>query len=57
MPLCWPNLTRYDNYSRAAIVHAASGFFVEDKMQFLFGLFASTFLFDPQLTWFNIMEM
>jgi hypothetical protein len=57
LPFCWPNLTRYDNYSRAAIVHAASGYFVEDKLRFLFGLFASNFLFDPQLAWFNTMEM
>jgi hypothetical protein len=57
LPFCWPNLVRYNNYSEAAIVHAAGGHFVEDKMRFLFGLFAGTFLFDPQLTWFNTMEM
>jgi hypothetical protein len=57
MPLCWPNLVRYDDYSRATIVHAAGGGHLDHKLRFLFSAFAGRFLFDPQLALFNILEM
>lgn len=41
----------------AAIVHAAGGGTPEERARFLFGLFASTYLYDSQMVLFNIMEM
>ncbi len=57
LPLCFPNLVNYRDYSRAAIVHAASDQPVDYKMRFLWSVFAGRFLWDPQLALFNIMEM
>jgi hypothetical protein len=47
----------YRDYSAAAIVHAAGGGLPEERSRFLFGLFASAFLFDSQLVLFNVLEM
>jgi hypothetical protein len=57
LPLCNPHFASYDVYARAAIVHAASPRGAAHKLRFLFSLFAGTFLYDPQLALFNIMEM
>ena len=47
----------YRDCAAAAIVHAAGGGSPEERAQFLFGLFASVFLFDSQLMLFNVLEM
>ncbi len=57
LPLCNHDLSRYQGYMQAAVVHAASGYDVDYKLRFLFSTFAGKFLFDPQLTLFNILEM
>lgn len=57
LPLCYPNLVNYRDYSKSAIVHAASDQTVDYKMRFLWSLFAGRFLWDPQLAWLNVMEM
>ena len=57
LPFCTTGQMRHDIYCQSAIVHAASGAPVDDKLRFLFGLFASTFLFDTRLSLFNMMEM
>jgi hypothetical protein len=57
LPLCYPNLVNYRDYSRSAIVHAASDQSVDYKMRFLWSLFAGKFLWDPQLALLNVMEM
>jgi len=41
----------------ATLLHAAGGGTPEDRAQFLYGIFASTFLFDSRMTLFNAMEM
>lgn len=57
MPLVTGHIQTYPEFSRAAIVHAASGAPVDDKLRFLFGMFAGAFFFDPQLALLNILEM
>jgi hypothetical protein len=58
LPFCIREHAPHAVYCRAAIVHAASGdHSVDDKLRFLFGLFSSVFLFDTQLSLFNLMEM
>ena len=57
LPLCNHALASYRGYMRAAIVHAAGGDGVNYKLRFLFSAYAATFLFDSQLTLFNILEM
>ena len=47
----------YRDCAAAAIVHAAGGGSPEERAQFLFGMFASVFLFDSQLMLFNVLEM
>ena len=57
LPLVTGHLTSYPQYKDAAIVHAASGHPTDYKLRFLFSIFAGRFLFDSQLTLFNITEM
>lgn len=57
LPFCSTGQENHDIYCKSAIVHAASGAPVDTKLRFLFGLFASTFLFDTRLSMFNMMEM
>jgi hypothetical protein len=57
LPLCNRLLSHYRVYSNSAIVHAAGGDGVTFKLRFLFSTFMGAFLFDPQLAFFNIMEM
>ena len=57
LPLCNHTLAGYRGYIAADILHAAGGDGVDYKLRFLFSAFAATFLFDSQLTLFNIMEM
>ena len=57
LPLCNPFQAKYRGYMRAAIIHAAGGDGVEYKLRFLFSAYAATFLFDSQVTLFNILEM
>lgn len=57
LPFCLGNLMTYREFSQAAIVHMAGGNGPLEKMPFLFGLFASRFLCDEQLTLFNVLEM
>ena len=47
----------YRDCMAAAFVHAAGGGSPEDRARFLYGLFASTYLYDSQMLLFNIMEM
>ena len=57
LPLCNLSQAKYRGYMRAAIIHAAGGDGVEYKLRFLFSVYAATFLFDSQVTLFNILEM
>ena len=57
LPLCNHSHANFRGYMRAAIIHAAGGDGVEYKLRFLFSTYAATFLFDSQLTLFNILEM
>lgn len=57
LPLCNGHSATYRAFMGATIVHAAGGDSVNQKLRFLFSAFAGTFLFDPQLALFNIMEM
>ena len=57
LPLCNPALASYRGCMEADIVHAAGGDGVDYKLRFLFGVFAAVFIFDSQLTLFNVMEM
>ncbi len=57
LPFCWGNLQRYVEWEPAAIIHAAGAGTVNHKLPFLFGVYCMKFLYDPQLTLFNIMEM
>ncbi len=57
LPLCNRSHATYRDFMRAAVIHAAGGVGVEYKLRFLFSAYAATFLFDSQLTLFNILEM
>lgn len=57
LPMVTPGAAAFGTYRSAAIVHAAGGQSVEEKLQFLFGVFSVAFLFDPQLALLNILEM
>jgi hypothetical protein len=57
LPMVAGNLQTYGEFSSAAIVHMASGAPADYKLRFLFGMYAATFLFDPQLALLNILEM
>jgi hypothetical protein len=57
LPFCSTEQVRHDIYCQSALVHAASGAPVDSKLRFLFGLFASAFLFDTHLSLFNMLEM
>jgi hypothetical protein len=57
MPLVRENRVCYLDYHDAALVHAASGAPIDFKTRFLFGVYASVFLHDTQLTLFNTLEM
>jgi hypothetical protein len=57
LPFCNSHAERYSVCRRAAIVHAAGGGGLDEKLRFLFSVFAGAFLFDPQLVLFNILEM
>lgn len=57
LPFCSSEQARHEIYCQCAIVHAASGAPVDSKLRFLYGLFASVFLFDTQLSLFNMIEM
>ncbi len=57
LPLCNSSHATYRDFMRAAVIHAAGGVGVEYKLRFLFSAYAATFLFDSQLTLFNILEM
>ena len=57
LPLCNGALASYRGYMEADIVHAAGGDGVDYKLRFLFATFAAAFLFDSQVTLFNILEM
>jgi hypothetical protein len=56
LPFCPGGLGSFYQYQHSTIVHAA-GAGLPVKMQFLFGLYASTYLFDRNLTLLNILEM
>lgn len=56
LPFCNTRAATFPVFTSAAIVHAAGGG-LDDKLRFLFSLFAGTFLFDPQLLLFNVLEM
>jgi hypothetical protein len=56
LPFCNSYAATFPVFTSAAIVHAAGGG-LDDKLRFLFSLFAGTFLFDPQLLLFNVLEM
>ena len=57
LPLVTGHVQTYVDFSRATIVHAASGAPADYKLRFLFGMFAGAFLFDSQLALFNTIEM
>ena len=57
LPFCDGNLQRYWDWEPAAIIHAAGAGTVNHKLPFLFSVFCMKFLYDPQLTLFNILEM
>lgn len=57
LPFCDSRAANFHVMNRAAIVHAAGGGGVDEKLRFLFSVFAGAFLFDPQLLLFNILEM
>ena len=56
LPFCNSRAATFPVFTSAAIVHAAGGG-LDEKLRFLFSLFAGTFLFDPQLLLFNVLEM
>lgn len=57
LPLCNRAHASYRSYTQSAIVHAAGGDGVDYKLRFLFSAYAAAFLFDSQITLFNILEM
>ena len=57
LPLIFPDAFREPWFANATVVHAAGGHLIDDKLRFLFSVFAGTYLFDPQLALFNILEM
>ncbi len=57
LPFCHGNLQIYWQWEPAAIIHAAGAGSVHHKLPFLFSMFCMKFLYDSQLTLFNILEM
>ena len=57
LPLVNDEARAHHSYMQKSIVHAAGGYNLDDKLRFLFSVFAAQFLFDSRLTLFNILEM